>query len=199
MLSNYILPDILQYVFNLYIDWENDSLTLIKIFNFDFDIKPHLKIEKEFKNEILHIKSTYIDGVIFEKEEWYTDEKYGEFVGEKRYKNFYKNRILEEETLYYYSCENRVGYFCRVPLDHGVRKLKKCYYNKNKKIKCILLLLDGQQHEEQIHFYENGNIWCKKYYLSGVQEGTQYFYNKAGKLCKTEICEHGKLILTKHY
>jgi hypothetical protein len=121
MLSNYILPDILQFVFNLYIDWTNDSQKLNTLLNFNFDIKSHLKIEKEFKNEILHIKSTYIDGVISEKEKWYIDKKYGEFVGEKKYKNSYKNGILEEETLYYYSGENRVGYLCRVPLDHGVR------------------------------------------------------------------------------
>jgi antitoxin component YwqK of YwqJK toxin-antitoxin module len=44
MLTHYILPDILQFVFNLYIDWENDSDKLNKIVNFNFDIKQHLVV-----------------------------------------------------------------------------------------------------------------------------------------------------------
>jgi antitoxin component YwqK of YwqJK toxin-antitoxin module len=67
MLTHYILPDILQFVFNLYIDWENDSDKLNKIVNFNFDIKQHLVvINFSYDNEnSIH---TYIDNKLSKKE-----------------------------------------------------------------------------------------------------------------------------------
>jgi hypothetical protein len=87
MLTNYLLPDILQYVFNLYLFYETDIPKLENIIPFKFDIRPHLTVTDTTGLHRVSVRSanylenfltriTCIDNIINTKEEYYLDTKY---------------------------------------------------------------------------------------------------------------------------
>ena len=96
MLSNYILSDILQYIFNLYIDWENDIAIISEVLNFNFSIKPHLHIEETYSTNKRKVVSTYIDEKISKTETYYEG-------GIKSCEKNYKNGLLEGNKFSWYT------------------------------------------------------------------------------------------------
>ena len=72
MLTDYIIPDILQYILNEYLDHTN----IVNIQRFSptliFNIDKYIKIEKIEKDDSLK-EDKYIDGNLIKSEEWYKD------------------------------------------------------------------------------------------------------------------------------
>ena len=112
MLSSYLHKDILQYIFNLYVNYENDAPKLEKIINFKFDIKQHLYIEETcdpvFKHKII---STYIDDNLTKQNSYFikSPDEYESKIREHNYKNgklngkqyaWYDNGKLEYLNIY---------------------------------------------------------------------------------------------------
>jgi antitoxin component YwqK of YwqJK toxin-antitoxin module len=135
MITYYILPDILQYILNLYLDGE-ELPNLSKILSFNFDIKSHLYIEET--NNLTYdskIIKTYIDGKL-SKRNIYHENKI------RHLQENYKNEKLHGTQFYYNP--------------NGTLKIKYNYIQEK---------LDGRQYyydqngyPDHIVMYKNGNI-----------------------------------------
>ena len=49
---------------------------------------------------------------------------------------------------------------------------------------------------ENIHYWENGQLWVKENYKDGKKDGETLVYNENGQFEKTKIYKDGKLIET---
>lgn len=117
----YLPKDLLQYVLNLYLDYEDlDILDLC--FDFKFDRNIHIQIDEE-KN----IKITYIDNDLRKIQTWYSN---GCKMGEENYRNGkkdgkeykfyfdgniksieqYKDELLDGKQYYYMENNKRLKY-----------------------------------------------------------------------------------------
>jgi hypothetical protein len=119
-MQSYLIPDILQFIFNLYIDSEDYREKLVKVVNFNFNISPHIlfryEIIKDNRSYRL-VRDTYVYEILYRREEYYNDEKYPNSQGEVMYQNIYKNEILVEKYMYYYSedsWEANDRYICNI-------------------------------------------------------------------------------------
>jgi hypothetical protein len=94
-MSKYILPNILQYILNDYLDHQ-DIEVYNKVFNFKFDIKKYIKMVKIFKdNEILlYIDNFFLDNKFIKEEGYYHN-------GNKSYEKNYKNGKLNGSCIVY--------------------------------------------------------------------------------------------------
>jgi antitoxin component YwqK of YwqJK toxin-antitoxin module len=78
MLQNYILTDILQYIFNLYIDYNTQADILEKVINTDFKFNKNCHIYQTTRN-VSSINgytftiSTFVDNDILKKENYFSD------------------------------------------------------------------------------------------------------------------------------
>jgi hypothetical protein len=200
LLTNYLLPDILQYVFNLYLFWETDIPKLENLTKFKFDIKPHLrvgKIERNEKNTVeklgkLIIEVTFIDLLKSKEEAWYNGTTFRNSIGKKVYTNIYKKGILIEEIDYFY--QDKEDTFLHRSIDPNVPKLKIFYFGLNGKLMYIenriYVVLNG----ELLHFHDNGKISSRCNYKKNLMDGIQKFYNAKEKLYKTRLYDDGVLI-----
>jgi antitoxin component YwqK of YwqJK toxin-antitoxin module len=191
-MQSYLLPDILQYVFNKYIDWENDSKKIIKAANFEFDIKPHIIIGKKFRKKNLHIRHTLIDMKISKKEEWYTDERYKDCYGEKYSESNYCNNLPVERKIWYY--EHSGIKYKKLKDDNEFPQITKYYHDLNNKLIEVKNYKDFQRNEEQISYNYNGTIKTKLNYKSIFKDGVCSYYDLNGKLEKVELWTMGTLI-----
>jgi hypothetical protein len=104
-MSKYILPDILQYILNDYLDHQDIEI-YNRVFDFKFDIKKYMKIIKGNDRVLLflHIKQTFLDGQLVKEEcmrksgEKYYEHnyKYGKFNGKCTLYDSVGHTITEE-------------------------------------------------------------------------------------------------------
>ncbi len=75
MLKNYILPDIIRYIFNLYLDYANDVPKLENLTNIKLDKEPHVTVEEYYDKSTKNIyrKNTYLDEVLVKDETWHSN------------------------------------------------------------------------------------------------------------------------------
>lgn len=97
MLQKYLLSDILQYVFNQYVEHSKDINILSKAINFNFDIFPYITIEIKCHSILLYNRFIYIDEKMYRSEEWY-------YIGEinNEYKDIMISILLDIEYDYEY-------------------------------------------------------------------------------------------------
>jgi antitoxin component YwqK of YwqJK toxin-antitoxin module len=173
-LLRFLYKDILQYVFNLYIDYENDSVKLENIVNtstqyiFKFDINPHIFFQDEIvlleasnnidSDEIL-IVNTYIDNNIVKKNE------------------YWDNSIKKSEINY------KQGSY------HG----KNIEWFKNGNIEFDGNYENGFKHGIQIRYNSKGVVILSENYNNGIYDGNQLY----GEIFQQYICynyKNGKLM-----
>jgi hypothetical protein len=70
MLKKYLLSDILQYVFNQYINHINDFQKIENIINFKFEIKPYVYIEVRSDYIYTYVRTIYVDTIVYKQDYW---------------------------------------------------------------------------------------------------------------------------------
>jgi antitoxin component YwqK of YwqJK toxin-antitoxin module len=105
-MSNYLLPDILQYVLNNYLDHQ-DIEVYNRVFNFEFKIEKYTKIKKRTADGFfMYLKETYLDNQLIKEEllhikgNKYEEKnfKYGKLDG--KYIQYYLNGTINYESIY---------------------------------------------------------------------------------------------------
>jgi hypothetical protein len=208
MITNIILPDILQYVFNLYIDWRNDSKKLIESLNFNFDIKPHKRVDDYFTSELvnlnfiqpLYIKDTYIDDSLIISEEWSNEKRVCTIT--------FENSQILEKILYYRKgrCIYK-GY--SKPMKMFTPKYKEYYYDDNDKLVVIKNYIFGEKDRgfsglyimqgEQVSIYPTGELKSYDFYESDQKHGICHYYNEDEKEYKIKHYVNGIILSEKKY
>lgn len=84
-----IIPtDILQYILNPYLNYQEDCLKVEKVFaTFKFSQKCHLQIKENLDRNKFKFTYTYRDGELIKSESWYP-------IGQKNAEENYKNGKL---------------------------------------------------------------------------------------------------------
>jgi antitoxin component YwqK of YwqJK toxin-antitoxin module len=87
MLETYVLSDIIKYILNLYLDYENDIPKLENFIKVKFSIMPHITIEESYDNigKYISERITYLDDILIKTERWYNN-------GQKWSENNFKNK-----------------------------------------------------------------------------------------------------------
>jgi antitoxin component YwqK of YwqJK toxin-antitoxin module len=194
MLTNFILSDILQHVFNLYIDWRNDSEKLINVINFHFDIKHHIIIEYG-KPMYEHVYNCiYIDGSIYKEEMFYVGKLFFGSIGKKVFVNIYKNNKLYRKIVYI------LGYEPKVEPD--VSNVIKYLYHQSSQLTSIKKYKNGKLSGTQTNYNLNGDtslFSSRINYRNGVKDGISEFYTEDGILESTEKWINGNLSSEQKY
>jgi antitoxin component YwqK of YwqJK toxin-antitoxin module len=114
-LLSFLHKHIIQYVFNLYVDYQNDVPKLENIIKLKFDIKPHLKITKitsiiksihVYDTEDILEVTTYLDDFMIKKEQYYSNAMKKEEVNymngkyHGQYVNWYEDGTVKLFTTY---------------------------------------------------------------------------------------------------
>ena len=160
---------------------DNASFSLTTDIN--YNLNSNEIITDEFPNGLLkqyfiYNKNRLLDG---ESREYYEE---GDIKSISHFKNhipdgvfisYYQNGNMEEKYAYVNGEENGE---CFSYYENG--KLEEKYFMKNGK-------LDG----EVIEYYESGTIKEKAYFINDKQEKEHFFYDKKGKLIKTDIYKNG--------
>jgi hypothetical protein len=214
MLQNYILLDILQYVFNSYLDWRKDIPKLSNICNsasynnFDFDIKHHTKTKDEFQKGLLYQRYIYVDDIISKIEQYFISPKYNNLIGKKICENIYiyiDEKLDEKIMYYYYDMENII--IDQIDKTFFIPKLKKVLYDINNKLDRIENYTNirlGDIHSlpsksETYEYWPNGNLKLKSEYILSTKDGQRKnnYFTEDEILYKTEIfnMKHLSLIL----
>ena len=192
MLTDYIIPEILQYTLNEYLDHTNivniQRLSPTLIFNTD----KYIKIESKEKGNFLE-EDKYIDGNLVKSEKWYKDtflctkenegrliktaEKnylYGKFHGRFFMANidgnllldgFYRNGLVEGKWI-----EQQSGEGCNI----GV--LTICYYKNGK--------LHGpfKRYKTKYFKYKQKDLFEEGTYKDGLKDGIFIKYTNKTKI-----------------
>jgi hypothetical protein len=106
-MSKYILPDILQYILNDYLDHQ-DIEVYNRVFNFKFCIEKYTKIKKQSQDGFfLHNKQTFLDRQLIKEVVTHSDGsiysednyKYGKLHGKCTVYDL-TNKTVADETIY---------------------------------------------------------------------------------------------------
>lgn len=123
-MQDYLSEDLLQYVLNPYLDWEDDVPKLKILYNIDFIIKIHLIIDEftiNMEKGICKLKQTFLDGKFIKYERWWEN-------GNKNFEQNYKNEKLDGKQYYYYengNAESEQNY------KNGKEEGEQYIYNQN--------------------------------------------------------------------
>jgi antitoxin component YwqK of YwqJK toxin-antitoxin module len=166
MLTNYILPDVLQYVFNLYIDWTNDELILSKFVNFKFDIKPHRNFNCYWTTRTIKVVRIYIDDNVVKEERFIDGQKH------KFKEDNYKNNKLDGSM---FEWHDNGGLAVHANFKYGKLDGKIFEWNDNgiliseENYKC------GKKDGDQYKYHSNGVIFNKSCYEKGNMTKNQSY------------------------
>jgi hypothetical protein len=125
MLSNYLLPDILQYILNEYLDHHpEDIIKLEKIINLKFETNKYTTI---LEDATFTCKEIHIDSFLVKKELYMWDVdgdgEINKFISEE---SNYKNHVHHGKKLRYFKGKLEIEY------DYVNGKLRKTtFYNKD--------------------------------------------------------------------
>ena len=99
---DFLPVEIIKYILNLYLDYENIVPILSKIINFTFDITPHIKEETIGDLDKNFIKRKYLDGIIkYEEKCDYDEEKNYTDLIIRNYKNGICNVVYLNGVIVY--------------------------------------------------------------------------------------------------
>ena len=106
----------------------------------------------------------------------------------KQYFIYNKNRLLDGESREYYEEGDikSISHF-KNHIPDGVF----ISYYPNGNIKEKVFFADNKMNGEAIKYYENGVVKEKAYFINDKQEKEHFFYDKKGKLIKTDIYKNG--------
>jgi antitoxin component YwqK of YwqJK toxin-antitoxin module len=159
MLKDYILPDILQYIFNKYISHRLNELEIMEfIANFKFNVKKYVTVRKYYNGDQAGIKDIIVDDEIhFRETTYYGGCKFG-------------NDVRYDITFFEKSIRNGTskGWY-----DTGV-------------LAYIINYKDDKIDGEYINYYKNGNIKIKTSYKKDLIDGIFVSYYENGNI-ETEI------------
>jgi antitoxin component YwqK of YwqJK toxin-antitoxin module len=186
-LTNFLLPDILQYILNLYIDHQRDVHIVQKSTNnFIFDLKPFTKIEMRLFND----KKMEIEKYVFIEEEKNMLEAEYIFVDDLKFKitYYYKNGNKSGEINFLLGIiEGKVHRWYKngnikemIEFKNGIRDGECLTYYENGKLKEINKFKIDKMNGECIIFYKNGNIMYKLVYTNNKLDGLCKKYTDKG-------------------
>lgn len=87
--------NIIEYVLNLYLNYEYDIHNLKQLYNYKFNIKSHLKIEIYYDSGY-KMKYTFIDNIISRNITWHQN-------GQLSFKQSYKNGKIDDGDVLHFS------------------------------------------------------------------------------------------------
>jgi uncharacterized protein len=152
-LLNYLYKDILQYVFNFYIDHFIDVHVLEKFTkNFKFDLKPFNKTQILKKNDTF--KGTTKSKII------YLDE-------------------MKLQYNFYYENGNK---FAEINYLYGSIEGKQYRWYNTSELKNVEIFKNGKKNGKSLSYYINGNIEYESIYKENKLDGIHKYYNSIGNL-----------------
>ena len=220
---DFLPVEIVKYILNIYLDYENVVPFLSEIINFTFDVDPHIKEEIIGDSESLEYSIIkYLDGTIIYKK---TESRYPEnyLISEiTNYKNGIKNGLYEkyangkiEESCTYLNGEiNGIFYEYNIPDPPEIDSISIQTEYKNGECtgECRTYLLDGSIYQryqnldgningELIRYYHPKEvegklevIKLKETYVDGTLTGLSYLYHKNGNIARIlETCNCNNL------
>ena len=174
---NNISTDILKYVLNPYLTYNEDivNLNLInkEFSKIKFDIKPHIRIEdKEYPNgRYFRIRKTFLDNILIKQEDWNRD-------GIKKYQ--WELNLENEHSITQYGYDN--GNLKSVEHRDATNRLdgQMLAYYENGNLKTDRYFKNDELDGKSIDFYENGQIEKEENYKDGLKNGKQIEYYSNG-------------------
>jgi antitoxin component YwqK of YwqJK toxin-antitoxin module len=152
-LTNYLLSDILQYVFNLYVDHQKDVHSIQKFtHNFEFNLKPFTRVETINNSGGMRRITTFIDDMKFKGVNYYRNE------------NSYASQ----------------GKFFEINYLYGIAECKSYDWYRDGKIERVEEYKNNLKNGKSIKYHENGNIMYELQYKDGKLDGLCKKYNKNG-------------------
>jgi antitoxin component YwqK of YwqJK toxin-antitoxin module len=177
MLEDYILPDIIRYIFNLYLDYANDIPKLENLTNIKFDKEPHVTVEELYdpKLEMLLEQKIYLDHELIKDETWYgTGQKCHEYNYWNKENHgihiqfFDDGKIYSEMNYIYGKLDGRKFIYDGTHIT--VKEYKK-----------------DIQNGKQFVYTSDGELFHELNYLDGKKDGVQYEWRKKYNLYRTEV------------
>jgi antitoxin component YwqK of YwqJK toxin-antitoxin module len=175
---SYLIPDILQFVLNEYIE-HTDISKYNNTLNFKFDTKKYIE------QKLTH----YANGNISE-EKMFIDDELMYIMG------YYKNGNLRVNINFKTNSRDYREYFedgsenFREHTINGELEGKQYDSYKNGVKKYVHNYKNGIKEGKQYEYYENGSKKSEYEYINGLKEGFQYEYSKKGKTLAIEYREN---------
>ncbi len=106
------------------------------------------------------------------------------------YKNARGQKIAHGPLTQYYPTGEK-----QFEINHKDGKYHGTYkqYFKSGKVEIIAEYADGQEHGKLQKFFENGQVMIEGQNVEGLQDGIWKYYDKEGKVTKTEHWKKGRL------
>ncbi len=200
MILKYLHKDIVKYILNLYLDYENVVPILVNICNFNFDITPHIQTIVNPDGAVG--TNTYLDGIIFKDERFWSN-------GKKMHTKNFKNGKSQGEYISWF----KNGKFA-VYLNYENGKIEgKCYkYNRKSDYCVVTKYKSGLRNGEEIIYMSDYSIKSVKNYKNNILNGyyVEYYENKKTKFIRcyhkgirVGICyiyyDNGNIMKKTHY
>jgi antitoxin component YwqK of YwqJK toxin-antitoxin module len=220
-MSKYLIPDILQYILNEYID-HTDIFVYNNSFNFKFNIKKYTRenIIWWYSNGIPGLKHIYSEDLLIQvilyhingnirrliNFNYVNDHQYSKEILEYFEDSNEKSRENENDfglDGLQFECYDNMG----SSASHGkmneynyvnnVKQGKQYEFYKSGIKKLQLNYKDGKKEGLQYYYYPNGTVKFIDNYKDDRREWFQYQYKTNGKLKKEEYYVNGKLSVYK--
>jgi antitoxin component YwqK of YwqJK toxin-antitoxin module len=206
-----MLSDILEYVFNDYVDHQSRDMNNLNKFLIGF----RLKRDKYYRKETIEYKSgkictrkIYIDGLLAKDEGWYDNQrnskqfekncKYGLFHGRNFQANIfgqvtfdlnYKNGFKEGKQQYIES-----GNILKNNYKNGLKNGEELIFDLDSKLLLKNNYIDDKKEGIQCEYYTNKKIRIEHNYINGKKEGEQINYNGNGYIHEKYMYQNGNKV-----
>jgi antitoxin component YwqK of YwqJK toxin-antitoxin module len=188
-MSKYLIPDILQYVLNEYLDHTKQKI-YDEILEFKFDITKYTSEKPEnfhnFLNCIVKVNHLFIDDKLIQITEYRKDST---ILNKIVFGYDNNNKLISRDYKEYF--EDGSNKYREKTLNeklHGYQYNSYCNGNK----KYMHYYIGGKKDGTQYDYYENGKKQYESNYKKGIKNGFQYEYKKNGKVKTADSYTDGR-------
>jgi antitoxin component YwqK of YwqJK toxin-antitoxin module len=198
MLQYYINKDILQYIFNDYIDHRNDVYILEKVMNnkFKFKLKKYIHMKKDDRFGLLLSITKSIDNRPIYTRNFDISDKDKKNIYPDSMTVFSLNNTVTQ--IQYYLNSNIIKQKSYINIDSGQTKNSIKYFRSG--IIFEYIIFSNDNYMNICRNYTNGQIKYSCNYQYTYKNGMEFFYYKNGKVKYKSIYSEGVLLEpTKEY